>query len=84
MYPEKTRGGWERAAVSYLDLVVSLPLPTPEQTARCAVHVAENHSWYKHLPYFPPGATFVFFLNPAAGQAVREAGGVVRAGHRAR
>jgi hypothetical protein len=27
----------------------SLPVPTPEQTVRFADHVADNHSWYKHL-----------------------------------
>jgi hypothetical protein len=48
----------------------SLPVPTAEQTARFADHVADNHSWYKHLPFFPPGASFVFFPNPHAGRGV--------------
>lgn len=52
----------------------SLPVPTPEQTARFADHVADNHSWYKHLPFFPPGASFVFFPNPHAGRAVKAEG----------
>lgn len=52
----------------------SLPLPTPEQTARFADHVADNHSWYKHLPFFPPGASFVFFPNPNAGRGVKADG----------
>jgi hypothetical protein len=52
----------------------SLPVPTPEQTARFADHVADNHSWYKHLPFFPPGASFVFFPNPHAGRSVRAEG----------
>ena len=52
----------------------SLPVPTPEQTARFADHVADNHSWYKHLPFFPPGASFVVFPNPQAGRGVRADG----------
>lgn len=48
-----------------------LPVPTPEQTARFADHVADNHSWYKHLPFFPPGASFVVFPNPNAGRGVK-------------
>jgi hypothetical protein len=58
----------------YTELVAALPLPTVEQTASFAGHVAENHSWYKHLPVFPPGATFVFFLNPHAGEEVERDG----------
>jgi hypothetical protein len=61
--------------MKYFDLVAQLPLPTPDQTARFAEHVADNHSWYKHLPFFPPGAGFVLFLNPHAGCGVREADG---------
>ena len=49
----------------------SLSVPTAEQTARFADHVADNHSWYKHLPFFPPGASFVFFPNPHAGRGVK-------------
>jgi len=52
----------------------SLPVPTPEQTARFADHVVDNHSWYKHLPFFPPGASFVFFPNPDAGRGLRAQG----------
>ena len=61
--------------MEYFDLVSQLPLPTPEQTERFAEHVADNHSWYKHLPFFPPGAGFVLFLNPHAGCGVRETEG---------
>ncbi|HZU75382.1 MAG TPA: hypothetical protein VFA70_01370 [Dehalococcoidia bacterium] len=61
--------------MDYLERAATLPLPTPEQTARFADYVASSHSWYKHLPYFPPGARFVFYLAPAAGQEVRENGG---------
>src|SRR5262245_9987099 len=58
--------------MNYAELIAALPLPTPEQTAAFAHHVAENHSWYKHLPVFPPGATFVFFLNPHACEEVEQ------------
>ena len=52
---------------TYLDIVASLPVPTIEQTVEFVDHVADNHSWYKHLPLFPPGTEFVCFLNPYAG-----------------
>jgi hypothetical protein len=58
-----------------LEWVAALPVPTGEQTDRFADHVADNHSWYKHLPFFPPGASFVLFPNPQAGRWVREEGG---------
>jgi len=58
----------------YQDAVASLPVPTPEQTDRFGEHVAGNHSWYKHLPFFPPGASFIFFPNPQAGRGVRRNG----------
>jgi hypothetical protein len=32
-----------------------------------AVFVSNAHSWYKHLPYLPPGEPFQFFLDPGAG-----------------
>ena len=52
----------------------ALPVPTPEQTVRFADHVADNRNWYKHLPFFPPGASFVFFPNPHAGRGVKAEG----------
>ena len=48
----------------YRELVASLPLPSTDQTARFVDYVSGAHSWYKHLPLFPPGAPFVFFLDP--------------------
>ena len=48
--------------------------PTVEQTSRFAEHVADNHSWYKHFPFFPPGASFVFYPNPHAGRGLRYEG----------
>jgi hypothetical protein len=56
------------------ECLISLPVPTPEQTVRFADHVANNHSWYKHLPFFPPGASFLFFPNPHAGRGVKAEG----------
>jgi hypothetical protein len=43
-----------------------------------AVFVSNAHSWYKHLPYLPPGLPFYFFLDPAAGMqlAVKPQGSV--------
>ncbi len=60
--------------MDYADAVAILPVPTPEQTERFGDHVANDHSWYKHLPFFPPGASFAFFPNPQAGRGVRKNG----------
>src|SRR6478735_1162875 len=51
----------------YVEMVHDLPLPTDAQKQNFAVYVAHAHSWYKHLPAFPPGAAFYFFLNEYAG-----------------
>ena len=32
-----------------------------------AKFVCGAHSWYKHLPYYPPGKPLLFFVDPAAG-----------------
>lgn len=61
--------------MTYAERIAPLALPTHEQTRAFAEHVADNHSWYKHLPFFPPGAGLVFFLNPHAGRGVEPAGG---------
>jgi hypothetical protein len=60
--------------VFYDERLLSLPVPTPEQTARFAEHVAGNHSWYKRLPFFPPGVSCVLFPNPHAGRGVKAEG----------
>src|SRR5262249_42742457 len=44
----------------------SLPRSTDEQYREFARHVAEAHSWYKHLPS-STGGQFVVFLAPDAG-----------------
>lgn len=51
----------------YRSLVAHLPRPTSEQMECFAQHVADDHSWYKHLPLLPPGRPFVFYLDPYAG-----------------
>ena len=51
----------------YRALVSGLPRPTAEQMRDFAHHVAGAHSWYKHLPLWPPGVPFRFFLDPSAG-----------------
>jgi hypothetical protein len=53
---------------AYRELLPHIPTPTAEQTSRFADFVARAHSWYKHLPLFPPGAPFCFFLDPHAGE----------------
>ena len=60
----------------YLDLLGGVPLPTDPQRDRFVDYVAHAHSWYKHLPPFPPGVPFYFFLDKYAGcDRVRLAGG---------
>jgi hypothetical protein len=63
---------WKRRRPSitqdYRELIASLPVPTTEQTENFAEYVVGAHSWYKHLPCTPPGAPFVFFLDPNAGR----------------
>lgn len=59
---------WDgEAQPSYLDIIGQLPIPTAEQTRNFAEYVAGAHSWYKHLPVYPP-APFVFYLDPNAGR----------------
>jgi len=51
----------------YLDLLAAVPLPTEPQRDGFVDYVAHAHSWYKHVPPFPPGAPFYFFLDKYAG-----------------
>ncbi len=55
---------------SYRREVRVQPRPTDAQIDDFVDFVAEAHSWYKHLPLFPPGQPFTFFLNPTAGMEV--------------
>ena len=64
--------------MDYPEIAANVPLPTFEQTIRFADHVASNRSWYKHLPLFSPGDSFVFFLNPNAGMGVQQKDGVYK------
>jgi hypothetical protein len=52
---------------TYMELVASLPVPTPVQMEQFAEFVSRAHSWYKHLPLLPPGQPFQFYLDPSAG-----------------
>lgn len=51
----------------YRALVSKLPSPTEEQMRAFATFVCGAHSWYKHLPMYPPGRPFQFFLDPGSG-----------------
>ena len=52
----------------YRDVARQLPRPTEVQFRDFAEYIAEEHSWYKHLPVDAPGAPFVFYLDPNAGR----------------
>jgi hypothetical protein len=56
------------AEPSYLEIIKQYPLPTDEQTRAFAEYVAGAHSWYKHLPAYPP-MSFDFYLDPNAGRS---------------
>jgi hypothetical protein len=51
----------------YPDAARRLPRPTVGQLCDFAEYVAQEHSWYKHLPLIAPGIPFVFYLDPNAG-----------------
>jgi hypothetical protein len=51
----------------YVDLLSGVPLPTQQQKQNFVEYVSHAHSWYKHLPLYPPGAPFYFFLDKYAG-----------------
>ena len=51
----------------YRMLARHLPPPTSDQIQAFASHVADAKSWYKHLPFLPPGTPFHFFVDPRAG-----------------
>ena len=53
-----------RASLGYGEEVRALPRPTKEQSRAFAMHVADAHSWYKHLYEAEP---FFFYLAPWAG-----------------
>jgi hypothetical protein len=51
----------------YVELLAQTPLPTQQQKQNFVEYVSHAHSWYKHLPLYPPGATFYFFIDKYAG-----------------
>ena len=55
----------------YYRLIKDVPLPTEDQLAAFARHVADAHSWYKHLDLFK-GGDFIVFVDPHAGGAFTE------------
>ncbi|CAD5366931.1 hypothetical protein RA210_U10572 [Rubrivivax sp. A210] len=63
----------------YRALTITLPRPTEAQMRAFAVFVSGAHSWYKHLPLYPPGAPFQFFLDPGAGMDLHVRGTRVQA-----
>jgi hypothetical protein len=50
----------------YVELLAQTPLPTPQQKQNFVEYVSHAHSWYKHLPLYPPGAPFYFFIDKYA------------------
>ena len=51
----------------YRRIVADLGRPSSEQIENYVHFVSEAHSWYKHLPLLPPGATFRFLVDPFSG-----------------
>ena len=51
----------------YVDLVSDVPLPTQQQKENFIEYVSHAHSWYKHLPVYPPGVPFYLFIDKYAG-----------------
>lgn len=50
----------------YVELLAQTPLPTEQQKQNFVEYVSHAHSWYKHLPLYPPGAPFYFFIDKYA------------------
>jgi hypothetical protein len=63
----------------YSALVAKLPRPTEAQMMAFATFVCGAHSWYKHLPMYPPGKPIQFFLDPGSGMDLNFHGGRVEA-----
>jgi hypothetical protein len=51
----------------YRHLLRDMPAPAQERLEEFARFVSTAHSWYKHLPIWPPGVPMRFFLDPCAG-----------------
>lgn len=63
----------------YRACIATLDRPTATQMEEFAEFVCQAHSWYKHLPFYPPGKPMQFFLDPAAGMDLLFHGGAVDA-----
>ena len=50
----------------YVELLAGVPLPTEQQKQNFIEYVSHAHSWYKHLPLYPPGAPIYFFIDKYA------------------
>ncbi len=54
----------------YAGLFEAKDRPTVDQIEAFVEFVASAHSWYKHLPLFPPGLPFHFLVHPWAGMDI--------------
>lgn len=54
----------DRDVQRYRDLMRRTPPPTTAQIRAFADWVSDDHSWYKKLPFAPPGEAFFFYLDP--------------------
>jgi hypothetical protein len=50
----------------YIELLAQTPLPTHYKNRTLWSMYRYAHSWYKHLPLYPPGAPFYFFIDKYA------------------
>lgn len=55
------------SVAEYRATIAALPRPRQEQIESYVEFVSNAHSWYKHLPMYPPGRSFYFYLDPSAG-----------------
>jgi hypothetical protein len=51
----------------YRAIVGQLPPPSHDQIEAFADYVSAAKSWYKHLPLWPPGEPFLFYIDPHVG-----------------
>ncbi len=51
----------------YREILARVPRPSMGQIWAFVEYVCKAHSWYKHLPVWPPGTPFHFYVSPQAG-----------------
>lgn len=51
----------------YRKILAGVPRPSAGQIEAFIKYVRKAHSWYKHLPVWPPGTPFLFYVSPQAG-----------------